>query len=397
MFDTIRAIPEFFNVDYDINEVYAQPLAVDLDQDFDRYAFTKHHPIEKDAISRIFNQTITRPTGELVSLSSLLESNVYNEGDDELFEQMGFRQLDSDPATGIVMEHDDLRAWLIKKNYGWVIDEDGIRKKITKAVGAKNVPRWMLPPKMRSIPEGKLLGIQVPSDVINPLRVVMLKRGRHWIQTLHLKNLKAAKEYLYPLPGADPSQKPLHERVVVISKKEEILDEFENLMNFVELAKTKPEILKAIVTQICLFISCNPLTDLHLNNVRFLADDTDTLLFLDGEPIGALAEASDHKTIEAIEQYDQGFFPILGLRNLQASIAIQLGQENILENDIKTVQKIFDDAIDKRVQVLIWQRKWHWFKTYAFHYVPGLTLIASIFVSVRAFTERWRIALASTT
>jgi hypothetical protein len=183
--------------------------------------------------------------------------------------------------------------------------------------------------------------------------------------------------------------------VVVISKKEEILDETENVNRIVELAKSNPTKLKDIVSQICLWISCNPLTDLHLNNARFLADDTDTLFFMDGEPIGALAEASDSPTIEAIKKYDQGFFSILGLRNLQGRLSMQMKEESISESDIEIVQKIFDDAIDKRVQVINWQRKWYWFKTYAYDYVPGLAFIASLFCSLRATMARCRTAFGS--
>ena len=440
MINTLRAIPEFFHNYYDFSEVYSQPQVVDLDQEFDRYSFTLHHPDEEDAIRQLFDQTVTRHSGEVVTLEQLLGSEIYEDEDGELFEKMDFRQLNPNPQGGIVLEHDLLKGWLIKKNYGWLIDEDGIKKRIAKAVGARDIPRWMLPPSQRDKPKDALLGIQLPNDVINPLRVVMLKRGRKWIKSLHLENLKAAKEYLYPLTAgmaanpksvipaekwkraergvsgsvcdefvaiatveeqnepdgtsqpailpflegiADP--KPLHEKVVVISKKEQILDESANLWYFAEIGQCKPSKLEEIAFQICLFITCNPLTDLHMYNIRFLDDDTDTVLFMDGEPVGGLAEASDQMLIDANQKYDRGFFSILGLRKLQLSISEGMKDEGIPESDIETVQKIFDEAIEKRVRVIDWERKWHWVKVYAMDCCL-IALIISIFNKICGIT-----------
>jgi len=249
---------------------------------------------------------------------------------------------------------------------------------------------------MRKLSEDKLVGIQVPNDELNPLRVPMLKRGRYWIRALKLDHLKAGKEYLYALPSAmQADQKPLFERTVVLSKKENILNESDSISRFVSLALTKPAKLSEIALQVCLFMACNPIPDLHLQNARFLDDDTDTLFFMDGEPIGAIAEASNSQTVEAIQKYDQGLFPILSLRKLQASIPSQLGEENIPDFAIQQVQKIFDEAIEKRVQIIIWERKWHLFKIYAVTHVPGLAFILPIFAMLQASILSWQAALFS--
>lgn len=394
MVNTLRAIPEYFHNYYDVSEVYSQPQVVDLDQEFDRYSFTLHHPQEKDAIRQLFDQTVTRNSGEVVSFNDLLGSEIYEDEDGELFEKMGFRQLNPNPQGGIVLEHDLLKGWLIKKNYGWQIDDDGVKKRIAKAVGARDIPRWMLPPSLQDNPKDAILGIQLPNDVINPLRVVMLKRGRKWIKSLHLENLKAAKEYLYPLKSEETANpKSLYERTVVISKKEQILDESGNLWHLAELGQSNPSKLEEIAFQICLFITCNPLTDLHMNNVRFLDDDTDTVLFMDGEPIGGLAEASDQMSIDANQKYDRGFFSILGLKKLQLSISEDMEYECIPASDIETVQKIFDEAIEKRVRVIDWERKWHWIKVYTFDCFL-VAFFLSIFNALHDLKLRWQETLS---
>lgn len=176
------AIPEYLKNPYATSTVNSQPQVVDLEKEFDHYSFTKCHPEETQAISRLFEQTCFCTTGEEVSLSSLLGSNIHDSRAIACLNKMGFRLL-KDPSTGLVLEHDYFQGWLIKKSYGYLKDQNsGVNKRITKIVCSANLPRWMLPPGLRNKPEDEELGIRVANDGINPLRVVILERGANGLK-----------------------------------------------------------------------------------------------------------------------------------------------------------------------------------------------------------------------
>lgn len=389
MIDAARGLPGFFSPPYEASEIYSQRRSVDLGRDFTSYDFERHQADKKDSIRQLFDLTVTRSSGEALSLRSFLQSDIYHDQDAKLFEQIGFRQLNPNPSTGITLEHPSFEGWLIKKNYGYIVSE-GVRKIRVKAVVATNIPRWMLTPRMIAAKEA-ICGVKVRNDAINPLRVVMLERGRVWIEKLGLENLRTATEYLYSLSDSPTSssstdvQKPLHDRVVVISRKVNILSNGDNIQRYAYLAQCDQPKLRSIAAQICLFITCNPLTDLALHNIRFGADNdtADTLFFIDGEPIGWLANVYDQLTGDSLQQYDQGFFPILGLRKLQASISDQMRNMNVPQASINAVQAIFDEAIEKRIQTIILERKWHLFKTSALTQLQGAAILMLIITVVQ--------------
>jgi hypothetical protein len=363
----VHTFANYFNFLYESSKIGQESPVVNLEQDFHRYSFLKHHPEEQEAISKIFQKTVRRKE-QVIRLSSLLQAEECRLEDLKILKEMGFRQLSHHPEVGLVLEHQDFPNWLIKKNYGYRRVEDQ-RLRITKEVKAYDFPWWMLPPHMQKFSKRTLIGMRVPNDVVHPLRVVTLERGRQWIERLSLHHIKAATEYLYSLPLEETSEKPLYERVVVISKKENILTERANMQRFVEMAHQRPNQLYQLARQIAFFIKYTLLTDTHLNNIRFLSDQTDTVLFLDGEPIGGLADLSQPRLTSTIQSFDPGFFALLGLKKLITSMRDYMESENIPSADIQRVQDIFNRAVKPIQEEIIRERRWYWIKMTIKRYV----------------------------
>ena len=208
-----------------------QALTVNLEKDFSHFSFTEHFPDKKHLIDELFSRSI-----EGMSVSSLLQSSELEDTHLNLFKRLGFKRLNKNPKTGVILEHPNFPGWLIKKNYSFQKEERFSKLAInTKVVRGSNFPDWMLPHHLKNQPKDKLISIKVPNDVINPLRVVMLKRGAKWIDRLKLTSIKAAQEYLYYLPTASSAQ-PFHQRVIVISKKENVLDDIalDHISDFID-------------------------------------------------------------------------------------------------------------------------------------------------------------------
>lgn len=332
-------------------------LAVNLEKDYQRYSFLVHHPEEQQKINDIFQMTIQDKHGVSVSVDSLLQKNQFFNEDLDLLEALGFSQLSLNTQGSIVLEHPSFQGWLIKKNYGFANDVHGKSNRISKFVSGSNFPSWMLPPDLRNVEQDEMINIAMPNDIIHPLRVVMLKRGRQWIKYLKLTHIKAVKEYLYELPKVS-SAKRLYERVVVISQKADILDESANLHRFADMAIEDPKRLMKIVDEIVLLIKCWKLTDTHLHNFRFLDDDTDTLIAIDGEPIGALADASEPRMVESVRSFNPGFYSLLGLKKLEISIYEKMEEEGIESSKIEVVQTLFHTKITVAMNEIIQQSAW---------------------------------------
>lgn len=368
-----------------------QPPMVDLEKEFHCYSFLDHHPEEQAKIDELFKKTVIDSNNQSISLSELLEASELGEEDLSSFYEMGFNQINSHPETGVSLEHPSFKGWLIKKNYGFLRQGD-LSKRIVKSVSASDFPKWMLPDDLKSVPEDKPISIKVPNDIIHPLRVAMLKRGRQWIRRLQLTCVKAAKEYLFLLPNADPSQ-PFYKRVVVISKKENILSESENLHRFAKIVHDDPLKLQEISRQIVLLVKNWKITDAHLHNLRFLDDGTDTLMCIDGEPIGALADASQPEMVKAIQAFDQSFYSLLGLKKLQNSLPMQMEEEGIAEEDSFKIQKIFNANIAKMEEEINRERTYRLIEEIARRSSFFIDLILNLFAAFRSFYQRYFAAL----
>lgn len=392
MFEIIHTTANYFKHFNQTLETGNQPQIVDLKRDFNRYSFLKHHPGKQNAIQQVFEKAILNH-GQAVSCNSLLQAVEFQEKDVRLLENMGFCQLSNHEETGLVLEHPDFPEWLIKKNYGYRQVENQL-KRITKSVSATDFPWWMLPSRLREHSKNSQIGIRVPNDVINPLRVVILERGQQCINDLGLDKVRAAKEYLYELPmlAQDEVEKPWYERIVVISKKEKIVSETTNLYRFVGMAYHCPSKLIRLAKQIAYFIKYTLVTDTHLNNIRFLDDDTDTVLFMDGEPVGGLADVSEPRMASAVQEYDPGFFALLGLKKLIISIRENMEDEGIPEKDIQEVQALFNQAVDPIKDEIIRERRWVWLKAIVDDYLINFnSALYAIVSSIRVIYQHCRL------
>lgn len=352
-----------------------QTLKVDLEKNFSRFSFIDHYPNKEDEINQIFEMTI-KDAAQTFSVASLLEAPELEDNHLDLFKQLGFTQLSSHPEIGIILEHPKFPGWLIKKNYGFQ-REEGFSKQIIKVVEGCHFPFWMLPSSLRNLSNDSPIRIQVPNDIIHPLRVVMLKRGRKWTKHLELNHIRAAKEYLYVLPGAS-STKPLYKRVVVISQKENVLNSSANLWHYAKIATYDPDKLKRIANQMALFIRYVRLTDSHINNYPFLDDDSDTVMAIDGEPVGGLADASHPDMVQAVEAFDPDFYSLLGLKKLQSSIPEQMKAEGIGLGEIQKVQNIFDEIINSTIRSIIQENAWQLVKNKV--YAPSGIMNTAVFI-----------------
>lgn len=335
-------------------------LKIDLEKNFDSISFNSHFPHKQNEIDNIFKKTIT-DTDDVISVSEILQSPELRNNYLNILKSLNFNQLANHPKSGIILEHPEFPGWLIKKNFRIQRDEIGKPQQILKVVRGSNFPSWMLPEHLKN---STSVNITVPNDCINPLRVVMLKRGREIIKALELTHIRAAKEYLYLIPDTDSSQ-PLYERTVVISKKENVLSSKKSLSRYVKLAQSSPAKLTEIAKQIVLFIKHVQLTDSHLNNFLFLDDDTDVVVAVDGEPIGGLADVSIPGMVAAVQEFDPSFWSILGLKKLQVSITEQMKNEDIAQEDIARVQAIFDKEINSTIPDIIRERQWQLIRSQA--------------------------------
>ncbi len=385
MLSLYQNIKIYFNALYsNSSHIYNQPKVADLEHDFERYSLIKRYPDLEQTIQSIFANKV----GD-VSVEAVLQKLEFKNSDEEVLKQIGFKQLKSKPEVGIILKHTDIPGWLIKKNYHSYKDQNKNNWLIKKvSAPSHHFPSWMLPPNLQQkVKKGGEIGIRAFNGFINPLRVVMLKRGRQWIKKLHLNHLKACKEYLYRLPHPDP-QLPRHCRYVVFSKEENLLNQSESLKYFAMLAETRPERLKVIVHQICLFIKHTHLTDMHIDNMRFLDDETDTLVLFDGEPIGAVSEASEENVAKIFEEYDAGFYPLLGLKKLQSSIYDSFNFMQINPNSIEKMQRIFNQEINQISQEIIAERYWHRLKEKISKFSFTKSVLNSVANLITSISER---------
>lgn len=378
----ISDIKDKFNYFYQEDVAYTQTTIVDLEKDFHQFAISTHHSEQQKILDDLFKKTVLL-ANKNVSVSSLMKEEVFHPEHLLALHSLGFSSIQAD-SLGIILEHSDLPGWLIKKNYGYEV-QNSIKERIYKSVVGTDFPFWMLPSQKWDFPKNKAIGIKVPNDVINPLRVVMLKRGRQWIKSLHCHFLKACKEYLYQLPDADPG-KPLYQRCVVISKKEKLMTKADTMKRFIQLANQNPERLKKIAFQICHWNKHTHLTDLQFNNFQFLDETSlpekekkDIIVFMDGEPVGGLSDVSEPVMGKFLSQYDPGFFPLLGLKKLQTSLSKNIWLEDVNYKDTIKMRTIFEDAIKQSSDEIIRERKWHYYnKTYGTILGPLISLVLNV-------------------
>jgi hypothetical protein len=340
---------------------YNFPLYIDPEEEIDKYQFP-----DSDAAAKLTNIFHSIIQNDDTTLSEFLQEPLYerrfNSHVDYLKTTFNCKEYGNRENMGLILEHPDCPGWLIKKNYNssW------------KLIHFGKIPTWMIPrdlvisrcdevhssisPRIfrsdNPIENDDLnLDLAVLNGVINPLRVVILKRGEEWVRKREAKgqttHIVPCEEYCFPLPNVPPDR-PLSERVVVLSKKMELFSSQKTFDIFTQIYKEDPGYFRTLTTQICDFIKYTRITDMHLGNVLFLkpvvaGELPRKVTFVDGEPIGSLIDIAMQDKIDTGEatdfnRFDPGVFSLLGLLYLKSVL------ENYLEERLKKIREPFREA-----------------------------------------------------
>ena len=348
-------------------EVYSQSSIVDVTHHFKSYNFLEYFPEKETHLQSFFRQPLNE-SHSVRTLSEFLQQNAFIGEHIELVRKLEFKILNANCRYGMILEHPQLGGWIIKKNYSELITQGNERQRIRKGVRATQVPSALLNSKNKALSDLVDVTILAYHDYNNPLRVEVLQRGKYWIKKLGLNLIEVSEEYLYPLPDTS-EQLPLHQRTIVLSKKIDLLDSLSSIEHYVQMAIERPSDLEILVRQICIFIKHTQIIDNHLDNIRFLANGSDTVLFMDGEP-GNLRDVT-HEPMAESQNYDVSVFSIVGLRNLQHRITKDLFFDEIAyESSLKT-QTIFNQIIDEEVNQIIKERQCDHKKSWTHFIFPG--------------------------
>ncbi|MBA3721841.1 MAG: hypothetical protein H0W88_05515 [Parachlamydiaceae bacterium] len=392
----IQSIRNNFNQFYADPKKYYLPQTINLSKYISQYSFDLRHPEEYKLIKRSLNAPLN--TGD--SQPQTLDAFLYNcENDENIRKIIKERNFKIQPGVhngvGIIFESPASEQWLIKQNFTKG-PEDNHMIRWSKEVSALCIPFWFYPvSKWYSLFKRSIFSFQVLNDLINPMRVVMMRRGRQCVKKLKLEHVKFPKEYLFPL-SSSPAVAPLHKKFVVISKKIDILDIKENYEKFGRMAIKTPNKLRKIIEEICEAALHTHLTDLHLGNIRFIKEKPGTLrgkeknqvAIIDGEPIGGLKDISHTELKGSYLKHDYALFPLLGLRKLQFSSPGLMQKFGIPTEQVLATNKIFDEVIEKKAKELINERKWYYGKiivSIICPFIPLVVLINSLAKSIFKF------------
>lgn len=375
---------------------YQLPQVVDLDADLPLYSFKKNNPEEFKKIQRIL-ETNFKLNDKTTCLDSFLHESLFN--NQALIKELvdkGFKIYSglANKDLGIIFEPPNSN-WLIKQTFSYVKEGNDKAFSFTKHARAKNLPFWLYPTsKWVDAFKDVITAPEVPSDVVNPLRVVTIQRGSQCAKKYQFSHICVPKEYLYRLKSASDDSR-LHKKYIVISEKLPILDSATTFKRIVQIAEKNPEKLKKIVNEICLFILHTHLTDMHFENIRLLEEtepgkEADRIAIIDGEPIGGLRDRSQVKLKDSIESYDYATFPLIGLRRIQGCILDQGLISKIPSEQIEAVSEIFDKVIDEYVNDLIKERRWHYFKIISSFVCPVIPLALLVSAAVQTLWQKLR-------
>ena len=351
MLNFIDAISkEFYSYYQDLS--YFHSPTMNLESEFPIYSANERHPEIAPIIERTLGRHIT---GLNRSLLQVLKQPELFPMERELVGRQFMLLNGIDDPKSIVLEDPAMQGWLIKQNfsYGFL---DGRYGRIFRRIFATNIPFWLFPFKLWHQGFNETL---IANRPLNPLRVVMLKRARKCIRKYNLDRVMAAKEYLFRLPNTAPDL-PSQEKFIVISQKIPLLSESENQNKFIQLAAENPNELREIIRQVCLVIKHSHLSDNHLNNIRFLAGETNQVCFIDGEPIGGLTEVSEGRLSD--EKADFALFPIIGLRSLYEKTPSLLREYGWNGEAIAILMNVMQSVVIPFTENLITERRNYYIK-----------------------------------
>ncbi|MBA2368124.1 MAG: hypothetical protein H0V82_03765 [Candidatus Protochlamydia sp.] len=331
---------------------YFHPSSIDLENVFPTYSINERQPELTPLIMRTLSRHITGLDKSLLEV--LKQRELFPQERELVGRQFTLLNGVEDPKS-IVLEDPEMQGWLIKQNfsYGFLNGRYGM---IVRRIFAPNIPFWLFPLELWYQGFNKTLLLNSP---LNPLRVVMLKRARKCIRHFNLDRVLAAKEYLFRLPDT-PLNIPSHKKFIVISKKISLLSPSASQEKFIRLSRENPEELREIIRQICVVIKHSHLSDNHLNNIRFAADGTNRVCFIDGEPNGGLIEISD----EAISngKFDFALFPIIGLNSLCEKTPSLLRDYGWNGEAIASLMEVMESVIVPYTKNIISERRNYYIK-----------------------------------
>ncbi|WP_042281025.1 hypothetical protein [Candidatus Protochlamydia sp. R18] len=339
---------------YELNVSYYHSPEVNIEANIDDYSFDSREPEQAKLVADILDFHLEVNGAKIGDF--LKKSSIITPLDRYLLKQNQFELYSScDDIAGIVLGHPLIPNFLIKQNFSITTSfaHPGSGK-IFRFCSAARVPFWLCRFK-DWFSQDRTKNIRVPNDVLNPLRVVTMKKARQYIKKQHLDRIEACKEYLFRLPDT-ATNAPIHKKYVVISKKVSILNSYDNIQKFIDLAKNNPNELAEILKQVCLVIKHTHLTDMHINNIRFAGDGSNKVYLFDGEPIGGLSDISEPDVKKLFKGTDFAFFPILGMRVLQESLKVAFSDYCFKNRDYYEVQNIFDKVIDPIVESITQDR-----------------------------------------
>lgn len=335
---------EFYSYYQDLS--YFHPNTVNLESEFPIYSVSQRHPEITPFIERTLNRHITGLDKSLLQV--LKQQQLFPQERELVSRQFTLLNGTEDPKS-IVLEDPEMQGWLIKQNfsYGFL---DGRFGMIIRRNLAQNIPFWLFPFKFWCQGYNET---SISNGPLNPLRVVMLKRARKCIKNFNLDRVLAAKEYLFRLPCTQNF--PAHKKFIVISKKISLMSARDSQQKFIRLAAENPDELREIMRQVCLVIKHSHLPDNHLNNIRFSADGTNRVCFIDGEPIGGLIESSEGAISN--ERGDFALFPIVGLRNLCEKTPSLLREYGWNEEAIANLMDVMQSVVIPFTENIISERR----------------------------------------
>lgn len=411
MCNFVSRVKENFWQYYQDPKQFAVRQFVNLEKNGRKYSFEIRKPKEYPAVRSVLDAPL--PGCRYPSLDAYLADSKYNGDVLDVLKKHQFKLIgDPDGGLGIVVGHPAIPKWLIKQNYySAKLSKDATKSHrtafekskyetstevintCTKYLGSYQIPFWFYPYELAkkylfNSNEERQWGAK--NEEMNPLRVVTIARGRRCIKKFGLKHVRVPGKHLLPLTNGQSSPE-LYKKYVVIARNIDIENENDNLVRFAQLALHNPRRLETIVNELCTFILHTHIPDMHLDNIRFRKEKEgipreqykDQVVIIDGEPIGGVTDVS-YGNKDIFKGYDYALFPLMGLRQLQNAPTF-MDANGIDKAICKKVRVIFDRVINKRVAVLMSERRWFYGKrilSVVCPVIPLVYLICAVFKAV---------------
>ncbi|MCE2982242.1 MAG: hypothetical protein LW832_01625 [Parachlamydia sp.] len=342
---------------------YCHPREVNLENEYERYSIARR-PEVMELIHSVLQTPLPVPALNGKSLNTLLQNNYDSFHKNNIASACTIYNREDNKS--IVLEHPEAPGWLLKQNYRYA-EVNGNFGLLLRYILSNRVPFWLFHFKTwHRVANLNHRGLSFKNSDLNPLRVVLLKRARQCIKKNQLDKVLAVKEYLYRFSDYHPND-AIDVKFLVISKKVPILNERESQRRFIQLARRNPNELKKIIAQVATVIKNTSLSDMHLNNIRFMDDGTNRVCLFDGEPLGGVCDTS---TSFQNKKFDFALPCILGLRVLVDHTSNCMREMGWEEADVEAVSSLIKEVVDPLADEIICERRNYYFKLIASFMCP---------------------------